>query len=227
MSPRTGGGSGGGARDRRPSESTYRFKNNGLVKKTISLHDMHIICYYRVTDVVNGLFRHPSASPELTALDIDASFLTNNNFRCPIKVEYGPDGVLRFAGEVDDSKDNNSKNDASSSALPFQDQAGQPSRRRSPKGTLPSVDPTAYLAADPHLAALAAAGSLDKSFYGSAEPTQTARPPSNRPSTSRSQPNSIANTPQNARYEPYPSRPPSLRTGRFPFFPFCPDPARS
>ncbi|KPV77953.1 uncharacterized protein RHOBADRAFT_10281, partial [Rhodotorula graminis WP1] len=39
--------------------SSYRFRSDGLVKKTISLQGLHLIGYYRIDDVVSGRLRTP------------------------------------------------------------------------------------------------------------------------------------------------------------------------
>lgn len=46
--------------------STYRFRADGLVKKTISLNGLHMIGYYKIDDVTSGRLRSPSSQPELT-----------------------------------------------------------------------------------------------------------------------------------------------------------------
>ena len=81
--------------------ASYRFKADGLVKKTISVSGMHMICYYRVSDVMQGRLRAPATVPELLAFEISADLLINQNFRVPPKIEVGLDGQPRFAGETD------------------------------------------------------------------------------------------------------------------------------
>ncbi|EOR04117.1 cAMP-independent regulatory protein pac2 [Wallemia ichthyophaga EXF-994] len=82
------------------------FKSNGLVKKTMSLSfngsAQHLISYYRVEDVQKGRLRSPSTLPEFQSLAISQEYLVNSNFRCPIRTEVDPDGLLRYRGEQED-----------------------------------------------------------------------------------------------------------------------------
>ncbi|KAJ3852354.1 Gti1/Pac2 family-domain-containing protein, partial [Lentinula lateritia] len=86
--------------------NSYKFKSNGLMKKTFSLSiggvAQHLISYYRIEDVENGRLRSPSSLPELASLDISPEYLDKTHFRNPPKVEVGPDGVPRYRGEADD-----------------------------------------------------------------------------------------------------------------------------
>ena len=82
------------------------FKNNGLVKKTMSLSyngsAQHLISYYKVEDVQKGRLRTPSSLPEFQSLSISQEYLIKSNFRCPIRTELDPDGILRYRGENED-----------------------------------------------------------------------------------------------------------------------------
>ncbi|KAI3615058.1 camp-independent regulatory protein [Moniliophthora roreri] len=86
--------------------NNYKFKSDGLMKKTFSLTiggvAQHLISYYRVEDVENGRLRSPSSLPELASLSISPEYLDKTHFRNPPKVEVGPDGVPRYRGEADD-----------------------------------------------------------------------------------------------------------------------------
>ncbi|KAI6145025.1 Gti1/Pac2 family-domain-containing protein [Pisolithus tinctorius] len=86
--------------------NSYKFKSDGLMKKTFSLTiggvAQHLISYYRVEDVEQGRLRSPSSLPELASLDISAEYLDKTHFRNPPKVEIGVDGVPRYRGEADD-----------------------------------------------------------------------------------------------------------------------------
>ncbi|KAM6499499.1 Gti1/Pac2 family domain containing protein [Amanita muscaria] len=86
--------------------NSYKFKPDGLMKKTFSLTiggvAQHLISYYKVEDVASGRLRSPSSLPELAALDISPEYLDKTHFRNPPKVELGPDGILRYRGEADD-----------------------------------------------------------------------------------------------------------------------------
>ncbi|KAL7411887.1 Gti1/Pac2 family-domain-containing protein [Mrakia frigida] len=80
--------------------TTYKFKEKGLVKKTISVSingvAQHMVSYYSMEDALSGRLRSPSSLPELFALDISPDYLSNKHFRFPPKVEIGPDGVHRY-----------------------------------------------------------------------------------------------------------------------------------
>ncbi|EPQ53059.1 hypothetical protein GLOTRDRAFT_63670 [Gloeophyllum trabeum ATCC 11539] len=86
--------------------NSYKFKPDGLMKKTFSLTiggvSQHLISYYRVSDVEQGRLRPPSSVPELAALDISPEYLDKTHFRNPPKVELGADGVIRYRGEADE-----------------------------------------------------------------------------------------------------------------------------
>ncbi|KAF5353840.1 hypothetical protein D9758_010591 [Tetrapyrgos nigripes] len=86
--------------------NSYKFKSDGLMKKTFSLHvdgaAQHLISYYRIEDVESGRLRSPSSLPELASLDISPELLDKTHFRNPPKVEVGPDGIPRYRGEADD-----------------------------------------------------------------------------------------------------------------------------
>ncbi|KAF8623876.1 hypothetical protein AX17_007278 [Amanita inopinata Kibby_2008] len=86
--------------------NSYKFKPDGLMKKTFSLTiggvSQHLISYYKVEDVESGRLRSPSSLPELASLDISPEYLDKTHFRNPPKVEMGPDGILRYRGEADD-----------------------------------------------------------------------------------------------------------------------------
>ncbi|KAF7361005.1 Global transcription regulator sge1 [Mycena sanguinolenta] len=86
--------------------NSYKFKADGLMKKTFSLTiagvAQHLVSYYKVSDVESGRLRSPSTLPELASLDISPSLLERGNFRCPPKLEVGIDGVPRYRGEADE-----------------------------------------------------------------------------------------------------------------------------
>ncbi|QRW09990.1 cAMP-independent regulatory protein pac2 [Ceratobasidium sp. AG-Ba] len=86
--------------------NSYKFKPDGLMKKTFSLtingSAQHLISYYKVVDVEEGRLRTPSSLPELSVLDISPEYLDKTHFRCPPKVEIDNEGVPRYRGEADD-----------------------------------------------------------------------------------------------------------------------------
>ncbi|GJJ75311.1 Gti1/Pac2 family transcription factor [Entomortierella parvispora] len=71
--------------------NSYRFKKNGLVKKTMSIVvngvSQHLISYYSKDDVLAGKLRTPSSVPEFAGLEISPEFLMKQNFRIPPTVE--------------------------------------------------------------------------------------------------------------------------------------------
>lgn len=81
--------------------SSFRFRAEGLVKKTISLGGQHMIAYYKLEDVTSGRLRTPSSHPELSALEISSILLVPAGFRVPPLIDAGPDGILRYRGEPD------------------------------------------------------------------------------------------------------------------------------
>ncbi|PFH53642.1 hypothetical protein AMATHDRAFT_54865 [Amanita thiersii Skay4041] len=103
--------------------NSYKFKPDGLMKKTFSLTiggvSQHLISYYKVEDVESGRLRSPSSLPELASLDISPEYLDKTHFRNPPKVEMGPDGILRYRGEADDIDTSPSLLTAPLSGLPL------------------------------------------------------------------------------------------------------------
>jgi hypothetical protein len=61
------------------ANTTYNFKKNGLLKKTIRImvngNYLHIVSYYNKNDVLNNLLPTPSASPQLACLQISADLM--------------------------------------------------------------------------------------------------------------------------------------------------------
>ncbi|ORY94901.1 Gti1/Pac2 family-domain-containing protein [Syncephalastrum racemosum] len=68
--------------------SSYRFKRNGLIKKSMSLVvdgvQQHLISYYTKEDVLASQLPTPSKVPHLAALDISPELLVRQNFRIPL-----------------------------------------------------------------------------------------------------------------------------------------------
>lgn len=71
----------------RSSRHNFRFKDNGLIKKSMSVVvngvQQHLISYYNKDDVFKNKFQTPSDVPELSALEISAELLDGQNFRIP------------------------------------------------------------------------------------------------------------------------------------------------
>ncbi|OWZ79134.1 cAMP-independent regulatory protein [Cryptococcus neoformans Bt85] len=86
--------------------NSYKFKENGLVKKTMSVSvngfAQHVVSYYAIDDVISGKLRTPSSIPELASLEISPEYLHKQNFRFPPQVEVGPDGIPRYRGEPEE-----------------------------------------------------------------------------------------------------------------------------
>ncbi|KAI9480954.1 MAG: TCP-1/cpn60 chaperonin family-domain-containing protein [Benjaminiella poitrasii] len=70
---------------------SYRFKENGLIKKTMSIVlngvAQHLISYYDPNEVLQEKLRAPSSVPELASLEISPELLAKENFRIPPFVE--------------------------------------------------------------------------------------------------------------------------------------------
>ncbi|KAM0793698.1 hypothetical protein ACM66B_001123 [Microbotryomycetes sp. NB124-2] len=97
--------------------SSTRFRSDGLVKKTISLAGVHMICYYRIEDVTSGRLRTPSSHPELMSMEISPDMLAPSLFRVPPVIEIGMDGQVRYKAESDTPMSPNTR-PTSSSDLP-------------------------------------------------------------------------------------------------------------
>jgi Gti1/Pac2 family transcription factor len=72
---------------------SYDFKENGRVKKTISITykgiQHHLVSYYNLDDVTGGNLMQPSRDPELQGLTIRHELLGSQNFRAPLEeMEY-------------------------------------------------------------------------------------------------------------------------------------------
>jgi Gti1/Pac2 family transcription factor len=67
---------------------SYGFKEDGLVKKTISVTvggiTHHLVSYYTVTDVMNNKFSTPSRDPRFQDINPRPGLITKQKFRTPI-----------------------------------------------------------------------------------------------------------------------------------------------
>ncbi|WAQ84463.1 hypothetical protein PtA15_5A33 [Puccinia triticina] len=63
--------------------STYKFRQDGLVKKTISIAGMHMISYYKLDDVVSGRLRTPTSHASMLHIQIVAHLLNPSFYRAP------------------------------------------------------------------------------------------------------------------------------------------------
>lgn len=75
---------------------SYPFKDDGLVKKTISINfqgvSHHLVSYYTVDDVMSGRLTTPTRHPDLRNIIPHSELILPQNFRAPIDVvEFGPD----------------------------------------------------------------------------------------------------------------------------------------
>lgn len=70
---------------------SYRFRKDGLIKKTMSIIvngvAQHLISYYLPNDIISSKLRTPSSLPELASLEISPDLLVKQNFRIPPMVE--------------------------------------------------------------------------------------------------------------------------------------------
>ena len=67
---------------------SYGFKDEGLVKKTVSVTvggiSHHLVSYYTVADVMNNKFSTPSKDPRFQHITPRPDLITKQNFRTPI-----------------------------------------------------------------------------------------------------------------------------------------------
>jgi hypothetical protein len=67
---------------------SYKFKTNGLVKKTISILwngvPHHLVSYYNCSDVTHGRLLRPSQHPSFVSLTPRSALVMSQNFRSPI-----------------------------------------------------------------------------------------------------------------------------------------------
>ena len=67
---------------------SYGFKEEGLVKKTVSVTvrgvSHHLVSYYTVADVMNNKFSNPSKDPRFQHISPRQDLITKQNFRTPI-----------------------------------------------------------------------------------------------------------------------------------------------
>ncbi|KAF2965774.1 hypothetical protein GQX73_g7802 [Xylaria multiplex] len=67
---------------------SYQFKENGLIKKTISVQHKgvshHLVSYYNLEDVKSKRLKSVSESPELADIMPRGSLLSSANFRAPV-----------------------------------------------------------------------------------------------------------------------------------------------
>ncbi|OAD03888.1 hypothetical protein MUCCIDRAFT_141801 [Mucor lusitanicus CBS 277.49] len=70
---------------------SYRFRKDGLIKKTMSIvvHGVaqHLISYYLPNDIIANKLRTASSVPDLASLEISPDLLVKQNFRIPPTVE--------------------------------------------------------------------------------------------------------------------------------------------
>jgi hypothetical protein len=70
---------------------SYPFKEDGLVKKTISVHwngvPHHLVSYYRVEDVTGGLLSTPSRCEQFRSVVPRSGLISSQNFRVPVDQE--------------------------------------------------------------------------------------------------------------------------------------------
>lgn len=78
---------------------SYPFKDDGLVKKTISINfqgvSHHLVSYYNVDDVMSGRLTTPTRHVDLRNIIPHSDLILPQNFRAPIDVvEFGPDDQM-------------------------------------------------------------------------------------------------------------------------------------
>lgn len=83
---------------------SYQFKQDGLVKKTISVTyrgvQHHMVSYYSINDVVNNKLRRPADASGLQRVNPRSSLISSGNFRAPIDDQelVVPDRYGAFVG---------------------------------------------------------------------------------------------------------------------------------
>jgi hypothetical protein len=77
---------------------SYGFKNDGLVKKTMSVNvngvHHHLVSYYRVEDVLSGTLTTPSQSSQLRNMKPRHELTSRQNFRAPLNEEDNLDAAF-------------------------------------------------------------------------------------------------------------------------------------
>lgn len=67
---------------------SYGFKEDGLVKKTMSVNvhgvHHHLVSYYKVEDVLTGNLKTPTHDPRLMQIEPRSDLIARQNFRAPI-----------------------------------------------------------------------------------------------------------------------------------------------
>jgi len=70
---------------------SYPFKDQGLIKKTISVSrrgiQHHMVSYYNIDDVLSGRLRTPTNDPDLHSIIPRQELISNQSFRVPIDQE--------------------------------------------------------------------------------------------------------------------------------------------
>ncbi|KAK8073348.1 hypothetical protein PG994_004247 [Apiospora phragmitis] len=84
---------------------SYRFKPDGLVKKTISVKynkmQYHLISYYNIKNVIQNKLRTPLESPVLQYITPRAALISARNFRAPVEpIMDDRVGVLISQGHI-------------------------------------------------------------------------------------------------------------------------------
>jgi hypothetical protein len=76
---------------------SYGFKEEGLVKKTVSVTvggvSHHLVSYYTVADVMNKKFSTPTADSRFQHITPRLNLITKQNFRSPIDEVDNPDQI--------------------------------------------------------------------------------------------------------------------------------------
>ncbi|KAK5708905.1 Global transcription regulator sge1 [Elasticomyces elasticus] len=79
---------------------SYRFRTDGLVKKTMCVSDdrtsYHVVSYYKVEDVKNNRLLRPSSNQRLHNISVCPELYLNTNFRPSVKEpeQYTFDGHM-------------------------------------------------------------------------------------------------------------------------------------
>ncbi|KAI2642773.1 Gti1/Pac2 family-domain-containing protein [Xylaria nigripes] len=76
---------------------SYKFKENGLIKKTISVQHQgvthHLVSYYNLDDIKSGALKRVKSSANMRNIIPRQSLVGSNTFRCPVDDDSEMDGL--------------------------------------------------------------------------------------------------------------------------------------
>jgi hypothetical protein len=127
---------------------SYGFKPNGLVKRTLTISyngiAHHIICYYKVSDIKDGLFHRPGFDQNLKDLKPRLELLNNTTLKFPIN---DPDEIEPYPSQCSQVAS------VAQPVFPPNYAMHKPHAHQQPQASTMSVEPfyeVAHLAATPN-----------------------------------------------------------------------------